>query len=395
MKKLPKIDMKSLHMPEGMKRIVETLATGSHKVSYLGAAAGAGIDIVSATRDERGHLSELAKEYRPEIAERLGLAESQVTEAHYHQAFAENPVLAQAKDASSMKGGIRAINTTIASAVGVLAGLSASIVTRRAQSGGKQADAANIAGGVAATLAAAGAGKFARKVLHTRKIEGKLENTAHHQIMEIKGKQQRGEETTAADIFKVQLALNPDVSEALNQAAGKDFNAIEPAQQQALLQKEFPELFEINNEMARLINEEGMRPQQLVFGEIRAPEKPLPIEPVAPGHPDLPPNAEQQAPQAIEASGADAAAQALLDALNKGEIPVEQPVAPESETPRMAEPQKGELPESLKGGEEKGGADLERALQALQEGAAQQQPQGFAERINAQRSQAPDASLQR
>lgn len=411
MKKLPKIDVDALRLPEGMKRVIKLLAQGSGKVSVIGAAAGAGIDVVSATRDERGYLSELAKEYRPEIAERLGLAESQVTEQHYHMAFDENPVLAQAKQVSQMGKGIRAINSSIALGVGLLAGLGASVATRRAQSGGKQADAANIAGGVAATLGASGAGKIARKLLHTKNLDKALEDTAHHQIMEIKGKQQRGEETTAADVFIVQLALNPQLDEAIQQSSGgARFREMEPAQQQQLMQAEFPEILEANTRMARLINEEGLRPQQLVFGEVRAPEQPIsPFDPVAPGHPSLPPNAMTEPAPAIEASGADEASKALLAELNKGEHildedkDVQPPQTPRSETPpefaapqpektepRMAQEKDAPRAETP----EKTGKDSERALQAMQEGRTNQ-PESFAGRLEAERTRQPEASPQR
>ena len=320
MKKPSKPDFKSPTLSAAMKHTSAAMALGSKKVSMIGAAAGAGIDIVSATRDERGYLSELAKEYRPEIAERLGLAENQVTEQDYHKAFAENPILAQAKQVSQMSGAVRVINTTIAVGVGVLAGLAGSIITRRAQSGGKQADAANIAGGTLATLAAAGAGKMVRKVLHTRKLDDALKETAHNKIMDIKGKQQQGEATTAADIFLVQLALNPDLDAEIQQVKGLRFQEMQPEQQMEVLRTEFPNIHEANTEMARLINEKGMRPQQLVFGVVRnSKEKTPQVAPMAPGHPDLPPNAGAVPPLALEASGAAAAGKALLDELNRGE----------------------------------------------------------------------------
>lgn len=238
-----------------------------------------------------------------------------------------------------------------------------------------------------------------------------MEDTAHHQIMEIKGKQQRGEETTAADVFIVQLALNPQLDEVIQQGSGGTrFRDMEPAQQQQLMQAEFPEILEANTRMARLINEEGLRPQQLVFGEVRAPEQPIsPFDPVAPGHPSLPPNAMAEPAPAIEASGADEASKALLAELNKGEHildedkDVQQPQTPRSETPpaftapqpektepRMAQEKdmpRAEMPE-------KTGKDSERALQAMQEGRANQ-PESFAGRLEAERTRQPEASPQR
>lgn len=436
MKKLPKIDLKSLRMPAGMQGVADVLAQGSKKVSALGAVAGAGIDVVSATRDERGYLSDLAKEYRPEIAERLGLAENQVTEEHYNMAFADNPVLAQAKEVTKMSGAVRGVNSTIAAAVGLLAGMGASALTRRAQAGGKQADAANIAGGVAATLGAAAAGRVARKFLHSRKLDGALESTAHYKIMEIKGKQQRGEETSAADIFGVQLALNPEVGAVIEQGTGKRFQDMDAPQQLQLMQQEFPEILEVNNEMARLINEKGMRPQELVFGEIRAPKEPSPaIVPLAPGHPDLPPNAQGKE-AAIEASGAAAAGKALLEEMRQHEAehgkpaitpvtPLEEtpPITPRSETPLEQEPLEGIRTPLPKQAESKASdnaqmaKEFERALLSMQEGNATQEPSktaqpshvervkveakaptqdtGFAGRLDAERSQTQDAAPQR
>lgn len=393
MKKLPKISLQSLHLPAGMGNLVKLLAQGSQKISVIGAAAGAGIDIVSATRDERGHLSELAKEYRPEIAERLGLAESQVTEEHYKMAFTENPVLAQAKEASQMGGGVRAINSAIAIGVGILAGLGASIATRQAQSGGKQADAANIAGGVAATLGASGAGKLVRKLLHTRKLDAVLEKTAHHKIMEIKGKQQRGEETTAADIFLVQLALNPEIDQAIAQGVGKRFQELDAARQDTLLRGEFPDIHQANTEMARLINEEGLRPQQLVFGEVRPPRVPT-IEPLAPGHPDLPPNAAVEA----QAGRGGRVAPAQVEQGEPRPALEQPPVTPRSETPPEFEPVPAN-PSSPEQTQEQGPAKDKakasgRSLQAIQEGQAQQ-PDSFAGRLEAARNRPQEASPQR
>lgn len=414
--------LESSRLPDGIQRFAKMIVEEpkqktSNKVSIITAAAGAGIDIVSATRDERGYLSELAKEYRPEIAKANGAAEHQITEADYHKAFAENPILAQAKKAVQMSGGVRFVNTTVALGVGILAGIGSSALIRQAQAGGRQdADASNIGGGTIATLAAAGAGKLMRNLLHTRKQEGALENTAHHKIMLIKSKQQHGEETTAADIFQVQLALNDDVQDAIRQKTGQRFQDMEPERQLELLKTEFPAVYEANTEMARLINEEGLRPQQLLFGEIRAPEKPQPdTDPLAPGHPDLPPNAAGQGAQAIEASGATAAGKVLLDELNRGDVgdeekeaspekdegersrqapdPERPPVTPRSETP--LEPQV-RTPVGQEG-------DRERARLALQEGQGGHAArvgrgaptEGFAGKLDVERASPQEAAYHR
>lgn len=127
--------------------------------------------------------------------------------------------------------------------------------------------------------------------------------------MRIKEKQQRGEETTPADIFAVQLALNPEVGQALSQAGKKAFAEMKPEEQDKLLKQDFPDIYLANQQMADSINRDGMRPQQLVFGEIRGKVKEEEI--VAPGNPDLPPNALPVEPMPIEASGAKEAVKAL------------------------------------------------------------------------------------
>lgn len=340
------------------------LEKGSPKVSVLGAAAGAVIDGVSATRDERGYMSDIADEYRPEIAERLGLAENQVTQQHYQMAFGENPVLAQAHEVEKMSGVVRAATATISVAAGTLAGLAASAFSRPKPIAGvdmKGKDPSNIAGGVVSTLAAAASGKLARKLLHTSRLKGAMEKTAHHKIMLIKEKQQRGEETTPADIFAVQLALNPELEQQITQVTKKKFADMQPQEQEALLQQEFPDILQANRKMADSINHDGMRPQQLVFGEVRSPAK---EEPIAPGHPDLPPNAELPVePVAVEASGAKEAAQAL-EARRAQEQP-EQPfehylpetTMPQSHAERFA-------PEGAKGAQESFASRVEAARQA-------------------------------
>jgi hypothetical protein len=313
---LPHIPLGSLRIPAGMQGIVDTLKKGSPRISAVSAVAGTGIELVSATRDERAYLSEIADEYRPEIAERLGLAVDQVTEGHYQAAFAENPVLAQAQEAAKMKGVVRAANMAISTGVGVLAGMAASAFSRPkpgmsgAEDKGK--DPANIAGGVAATIGAAAIGKLMRKVTHTNHLGKAMENTAHHKIMLIKEKQQRGEETTPADIFEVQLALNPEVGKTIKAATGKRFDALDAAEKQQMLRSEFPDIFEVNAVMAQRINKDGMRPQQLVFGEVRAAAQEVPL---GAGHPDLPPNASAALPvepEAVEASQAAEAVETML-----------------------------------------------------------------------------------
>lgn len=319
MKNFPSIKLESLRIPAGMQAVIDTAKKGSLKVNALAAVAGTGIELVSATRDERGFWSEIADEYRPEIAQRLGVAVDQVTQEHYQMAFAENPVLAQAKQVSQMGAGVRAANMIISTTVGVLAGIGASVLSRPKPGHGgedKGSGPANIAGGVAATFSAAAVGKLTRKLMHTNRLGKAMEGTAHYKIMQIKEKQQRGEETTPADIFEVQLALNPEAAQAIKQTTGKDFAALDAAQKQQVLSTEFPDIMQVNAVMAERINKDGMRPQQLVFGEVRAVEQDFPM---AAGHPDLPPNAAglpvEKMP--VEASGAEEATQALLAQLQQ------------------------------------------------------------------------------
>ncbi|MCH2547066.1 MAG: hypothetical protein MK052_05620 [Alphaproteobacteria bacterium] len=320
----------------GVGAVTASLKKRSNIVSMASASAGAGIDMVSATRDERGFFSDIADEYRPEIAERLGVAEDQVTQEHYQQCYQDNPVLKQVKDVAKMSDTVRVASSAISTGAGVLAGLAASSATRpKQQPTGKRSgkDPSNIAGGVAATVSAVVTGKLVRKVLHTSRIEDAMENTAHNKIMHIKEKQQRGEETTAVDVFGVQLALNPQAQQAIKENAGQNFEKMSPEQQAEVLEKDFPELNAANKVMAQRINEDGIRPQQLLFGHVPAarrnkahnepeekadkPDRPsksndgeMPF--TAPGHPDLGPAALITPPR-VESSNAQAASEALLE----------------------------------------------------------------------------------
>jgi hypothetical protein len=318
--KLP-FQLEDMKIPASLEPAMAFLRKGAGKVSVFGAAAGATIDIISATRDERAFLSAIASEYRPEIAERLGLAEDQVTEQHYNMAFDENPILQQAKQAAQMDGKIRAANTTIAAGVGLLAGLVTSSLSHPKKKPGVYTvkdSPANIVGGVVSTFGGMMAGKAARHVMHTRRLDGAIEKTAHYQIMQIKEKQQRGEETTPADIFLVQLMLNPLVNEAITQSTGKRFCDMEPEQKMQILQTEFPEFLEVNMIMADRINNDGMRPQQLMFGEVRTATREHPKG----TNPDMKAATVLAVePQAVEASNANQAVQEVME----GQI--EKPIA--------------------------------------------------------------------
>lgn len=268
--KFPRIsaDTFKLSPAAGLKGVKDLVGTGSPRVSGIGAVVGAGIDSISATRDERAFLSELVDEYRPEVAKRLGLSEKQVTAEHFNAAFKENPVLAQAKQLTAMNKAVRLTSNAVSVVAGVVAGMGASIMVRRGQkTEGMQENAADIAGALAATFGGMSAGKVTRRLLHMRGREGILEDTAHGRIMVIKNKQQLGEPTDAADIFQVQLAVNPQVGEAIAKNFGKPFAELGKEEQLSLLQNEFPEILEANNEMARRINE-GARPQGLLFADV-------------------------------------------------------------------------------------------------------------------------------
>lgn len=273
MKRLPHISLSSLKMPSGIGALTGLVEKGSPKVSVIGAVVGAGMDTISATRDERAFLSELVDEYRPEIAKRLGLSEKQVTAVHFNEAFKENPVLAQAKEATAMKRVVRLASNAVSLTAGVVAGMGASIMVRRGQKvEGMQQNAADIAGALAASFGGMAAGQMTRRVLHMRGRDDSLENTAHGQIMVIKNKQQLGEPTDAADIFKVQLAVNTQVRDAITKEFGKSFNDMGKEEQQTLLKNEFADILAANEEMARRINE-GARPQGLIFADVEDVKK--------------------------------------------------------------------------------------------------------------------------
>ena len=261
-KKLPSINLEKFKLPfSGHIGDMVTKAGGpsAAKVGVAGAFLGAGFDAVSASKQERGFLSDLVEEYRPEIAERLGLAAEQVTQEHFEQAYRDNPVLAQAKDLSKVETKTRVASGVIGVVAGWFAGMTAAGLTSGAQGGqtvkDSQKNAANIA-----------SGKVARKFLH-RKGENTLTESAHGQIIAIRDKQLQGQPTTPADIFKVQLALNPEVDQMIVQAYGSSFGKLDQAAQIQLLQNEFPEVLQVNTELARRVND-GARPQGLLFGEV-------------------------------------------------------------------------------------------------------------------------------
>ncbi|MBM3617854.1 MAG: hypothetical protein FJX23_04840 [Alphaproteobacteria bacterium] len=269
MKRLPHISLSSLKAPASVGALAGLVKEkGSHKVSVIGAVVGAGMDTISATRDERAFLSKLVDEYRPEIAKRLGVSEKQVTAEHFNEAFKENPVLAQAKEATAMKRMVRVVSNAVSLTAGAAAGLGASIFVRRGQKvEGMQQNAADIAGALAASFGGMAAGQMTRKVLHIRGRETSLEDTAHGQIMVIKNKQQLGEPTDATDIFKVQLAVNTQVRDAISKEFGKPFAEMGKEEQLNLMKNEFGDILAANDEMARRINE-GARPQGIIFGDV-------------------------------------------------------------------------------------------------------------------------------
>lgn len=279
----------------------QLMEKGSTKVSVLGGAVGAGIDAISATRDERAFLGNLIDEYRPEIAKRMGLAEKQVTPEHFNQAFKENPVLSQAKSATRMSRIVRTTSSLVSGVTGVISGLAVSMLVRG--TGGpnnKQNDVADIAGTISSIFAGMMSGRVTRQILHTRGRDTSLVDTAHGHIMVIKNKQQMGEPTDVADIFKVQLAVNPEVRKAIDQAYGKAFSAMTQDEQVKLVKDEFPAVYDANVEMARRINE-GARPQGLLFADVedvkaKAAEKKARNEDVARQEKTAPPAEGKKAP---------------------------------------------------------------------------------------------------
>lgn len=268
--KLPSMKPDLLNLPfrEHMSELVSKAGgSGTWKLTTGGAMLGAGFDAVSASKQERAFLSDMVEEYRPEIAERLGLSAAQVTQQHFNEVFTVNPVLAQAKDASKTGAKTRSISGVVSTISGMFAGLGAAAITRNAQTGDAQKNAGNIAGGLASTIGAMTAGRITRAVLGAKGKDHALKNTAHHFIMEIKDKQMRGEETTAADIFKVQLAVNPQLKEAIADQLGVYFDELDAKAQLDLMREEAPEVLAMNEDMAANINA-GARPQGLLFGEV-------------------------------------------------------------------------------------------------------------------------------
>lgn len=346
MKKLPHISPSSLKLPSGIGALAGLTQKGSPKVSVIGAVVGAGMDTISATRDERAFLSGLVDEYRPEIAKRLGLSEKQVTAAHFNEAFKENPVLAQAKEATAMKRMVRVASNAVSLTAGVVAGMGASIMVRRGQKvEGMQQNAADIAGALAASFGGMAAGQVTRKVLHMRGRDASLENTAHGQIMVIKNKQQLGEPTDAADIFKVQLAVNTQVRDAISKEFGKSFNDMGKEEQLTLLRNEFSDILAANEEMARRINE-GARPQGLVFADVEDVKK-----------------KEQGAKHDVPQVAAPAVAEAVVAEAAAPQVISEQPLL-RPEQPKVTV----DTPSPLSEEEQK------RLIRTIEEGVSQHQP---------------------
>lgn len=294
--KLPSLKPDSLNLPfrEHMSELVSKAGgAGTWKLTTGGAVLGAGFDAVSASKQERAFLSDMVEEYRPEIAERLGLAAEQVTQQHFNEVFTVNPVLAQAKEASKTGAKTRSISGVVSTISGMFAGLGAAAITRNAQTGDAQKNAGNIAGGLASTIGAMTAGRITRAVLGAKGKEHALKNTAHHFIMEIKDKQMRGEQTTAADIFKVQLAVNPQLKEAIADQLGVYFDELDAKAQLDLMREEAPEVLAMNEDMAANINA-GARPQGLLFGEVERVLQPVGPEVVEARTEDVQPSAKIQ-----------------------------------------------------------------------------------------------------
>lgn len=261
-----------MHMPDDLQNVINRAGTSSSRVSAMGAVVGAGFDFISANKADHGFLSDLAEEYRPEIAERLGLSAEQVTQLHFMQAFSENPILHQAKEATKTGKKTRLIAGGVSLAVGSAAGLGAAIFARKSQGDGQlqgqgQKNAAGIAGSLASTLGAMFSGRLTRHLIRRDNGASHLKGTAHGQIMAIKEKQQQGIPTNPADIFKVILALNPEIDVAIKNTLGKEFDKLETGQQLELIASQFPEDAQLYQEAAELINQ-GARPQFLIFGEI-------------------------------------------------------------------------------------------------------------------------------
>lgn len=275
-----KIDLRSLNFDQLRTHASHMQALwkkgdSAAKISGGGAILGAGFNMVSAERDERAFLADIAEEYRPEIAQRLGLSPEQVSPEHLTQAIAENPILQQAKQASGMSMKAKTISGAISVLSGLIAGLGVAVMTRNANQHvhkDMQQNATNIASGLVSTFSALLGGGITRRLVHKRSnAEKSLERTAHGAIMAIKDKQQQGVPTTELDIFKVQMLVNPEIADAIEKAYGKPFDALDEGAKYSLLGTEFPEILAYNAEMAGRINQ-GARPQGLLFGEVVAAE---------------------------------------------------------------------------------------------------------------------------
>lgn len=310
------------------KEVTQFFKKGARNVSIFGAATGTTLDLVAATRDERAFLSGIAKEYVPEIAESFGATglagkdkpkKSQITEEDFNEAFKRNPILQQAKAVSQMNGTVKVANAIIASSVGLLAGLAMSSVSRpKENSGSIKNDPANIVGGVFSSLGAIAAGKVGRTLLHSRGLDKAMENTAHHQIMQIKEKQLAGTDTTAADVLLVQLLLEQKQNMAVGQD-GTPFRDLTPEQQKDILETQFPQMVEMTTNIAERINK-GMRPQRLLYGLERAaqPEQPCNMRADMASHQE---ELVKQSP--VEASNAQAASAEVLKGVNAASVPEE------------------------------------------------------------------------
>ncbi|MGB1540219.1 MAG: hypothetical protein ACPG80_04605, partial [Rickettsiales bacterium] len=268
------LPFKNITQMRGIGTAVHKAGVNSARIGVVGAFAGAGFDMVSAGKDERADLRELVEEYRPEIAEKLGVSEEQVSAADFEAAYAQNIVLAQAKEAGKRDAKSRTVSGIASVVMGTVAGMGAAILARRSQTDPQlQKNSANIASGIVSTVGSMMTGKLVRKNMKSKTQASPLQATAHARIMDMKDKQQQGVMVTPGDIFSVQLALDPDTDALIKANAGKTFDELTVDEQNQLIANQFPpQLMQACAVMAQRVND-GARPQGLLFGEIAPTEQ--------------------------------------------------------------------------------------------------------------------------
>lgn len=241
----------------------------------------ASFSAVLALRFKRGQEEALFSEYKNDIAAALGKPESEVSAKDWEHFKQHNPVLQQA--AGAMHFSAKDWLMVVASAVGGGVAFSelATRVVKKRNEGSLKADGSKIAGGTFGILGGVLFSGQIRKLVYDHSLEGRVQNTAHGLLMEMKDKRLAGEKITPLEVMALQVAMNPKLIAPrilMRHSEG----------QEEKLRADFPEMMQQNDRIAKALNEGGLRPHQLVFalkknGEWEMPALPhqKPTEPAA------------------------------------------------------------------------------------------------------------------